>query len=389
MDPFINNGTPMAALMKAIQRVSAADYSRTLSLKVVAGLARLARENFALGCSAPFGYRRQVIDANGKPVVVLQRGERKAIQNCHVKLIHGPKDEVAWAQRIFERYAGTAVSLADLVLELRTEGVLAHTGGHFTAEILRHMLSNPIYVGSHVWGKTQKRLKAATVKVPASEWIIREDFSMPMISNALFNRCARKITRRSGFIRSDETLIAELREVLTRKPQLLPAQFGDEGLANAHIYFRQFGSTGAAYEAAGYKKTSGIGYERRSHTSDMTKSFQESICSTLQKAGLQTESSRGRGRFITVNGCWQLQLQVLPMQCKNTALYWRINKDGPWAPYHFMVIARAIADDSFLDYFVVPSADVPSMPQRLAFRNTKAVDRFRFNSIATLASIVP
>ncbi|CAN5581343.1 recombinase family protein [soil metagenome] len=389
MDPSVNSGTPMAALMKAIQRVSAADYSRTLSLKVVAGQTRLARENFVVGSAAPFGYRRQVVDSSGNPVVVLQRGQRKAIQDCHVKLIHGPKEEVAWAQRIFERYAGTTSSLADLVIELRNEGVVAHTGEPFTPEVIRHMLTNPIYVGQHVWGKTQKRLKGPTIKVPESEWILRPEYSEPMISEALFSRCARKILRRSGFIRSDDTLIAQLHAALTQNPALLPAQFGDVGLANCHIYSRQFGSTASAYELAGFKKSSGIGYAQRTHTATLTRSFQKAICLMLQNRGMQTERAPGRGCFITVNGSWRLQLQVLPLVSRNTALFWRLNRDGPWAPFHFMVIARIADEDSFLDYFIVPSENLPSMPHRLEFRNSAEVDRFRFNSIAELAALVP
>jgi DNA invertase Pin-like site-specific DNA recombinase len=76
-EQFANDGSPIAAIIKALKRAMAAEYSRELSVKTFAGLSRIVELGFRPGGTAGYGYRRLLVDQNGKPKCVLANGERK------------------------------------------------------------------------------------------------------------------------------------------------------------------------------------------------------------------------------------------------------------------------------------------------------------------------
>src|SRR5579864_4206372 len=74
-EQFENDGSPIAAMHKAMKRVAAAEYSRDLSIKVFNGQRRLIHLGYRLGGSPGYGLRRQLIDPKGNPKGILARGE--------------------------------------------------------------------------------------------------------------------------------------------------------------------------------------------------------------------------------------------------------------------------------------------------------------------------
>lgn len=93
-EPCKNEGTPMASIIKGLKRVMAGEYSRELSSKVKAVQQRIAQMGFHVGARATFGFRRLILDNDGKPRNLMEFGERKAIQTNRVVLVPGPKREV-------------------------------------------------------------------------------------------------------------------------------------------------------------------------------------------------------------------------------------------------------------------------------------------------------
>src|SRR6185437_1461540 len=66
-EQFDNDGSFLAAILKAIRRSMAAEYSRDLSIKVFAGKTRLVKLGFFQGGPAGFGLRRFIVDQNNSP----------------------------------------------------------------------------------------------------------------------------------------------------------------------------------------------------------------------------------------------------------------------------------------------------------------------------------
>jgi DNA invertase Pin-like site-specific DNA recombinase len=69
---FDNDGSLASTLLKSMKRVMAADYSRELSAKVVAGRRTLSSKGYYLGANAGYGLRRQMVDAQGRRGLVLE-----------------------------------------------------------------------------------------------------------------------------------------------------------------------------------------------------------------------------------------------------------------------------------------------------------------------------
>src|SRR5437667_3827827 len=59
---FSNDNSMSGLIMKALKRTMAGEYSRELSVKVRAGLFRLAKLGYKLGGHAVYGLRRQLLD---------------------------------------------------------------------------------------------------------------------------------------------------------------------------------------------------------------------------------------------------------------------------------------------------------------------------------------
>ena len=64
MEQFVNDGSPVSNIIKAVKRSMAAEYARELSNKVFAGQCRLIRLGFRQGGPAGYGLRRMRIDQN-------------------------------------------------------------------------------------------------------------------------------------------------------------------------------------------------------------------------------------------------------------------------------------------------------------------------------------
>src|SRR5581483_8703776 len=104
-EPFPNDGSITAVLLKALKRAMAAEYSRELSVKVFAGQARLTELGFRQGGMAGYGLRRLLVDQHNEPKSVLGPGETKSIATDRVILVPGPPDERAIVREIFDMYA--------------------------------------------------------------------------------------------------------------------------------------------------------------------------------------------------------------------------------------------------------------------------------------------
>ena len=79
-ETFSNDGTIPNAIMKALKRAMAGEYSRELSVKVFQGQRRLAELGFRTGAIPGLGLRRLMLAPDGTPKQVLAPGEIKAIK---------------------------------------------------------------------------------------------------------------------------------------------------------------------------------------------------------------------------------------------------------------------------------------------------------------------
>lgn len=214
---FENDGNVANVFLKAMKRSMAAEYSSALSKRIVAAQRRLVQYGFCMGQKTVYGFRRVLVTRDRVFRQVLQKGDRKSVTSDRVLLVKGPPHELKVIRRIFRlalRHGSRTIAE-----RLNRDRVLAKDEGKWTRELVDHLLRNPIYAGYYVWGRTAFRLKTYRVPVPRKNWIVRRLPGPPIISEALFQKVQKAISKR-GERKSDKELLDEFRSLLRAEGKL-------------------------------------------------------------------------------------------------------------------------------------------------------------------------
>ena len=210
---FTNDGGMAGAIMKALKRSMAGEYSRELSVKVRAGQTRVAQMGYKIGGTAPLGLRRLLLTPDGKPKQILAYGERKSLATERVTLVPGPAEEIAIVKRIFCEFADEARSMNSIAERLNSEGIPYKGRPHWTAVTITHTLRQSKYIGMHIWGKTSAFLGGPKKTVSSEKWITCPRAFEPIISEDLFDRAQKRFAEFPCRL-TDEELLDRLRLVL-------------------------------------------------------------------------------------------------------------------------------------------------------------------------------
>lgn len=252
-EAFDNDGSSMATLIKQMKRVMAAEYSRELSTKVSRAQRQQARLGFKQGGPAIFGTRRQVVDEQGRPRMILAPGQHKGVSTDRVVCIHGPAREVAIVRRIFALYVTADLEIADVVAELNRGLRKRSDGKKWTYARVRDLLSKEILTGTFVFGRNRNNLGK---KRPApQEDHVRVQVMDPIISPELFQaaREKREMTRRRPL--SDDEIRNRLKRLWAEKGYVNEQAVREcQYLPGPEVLTRRFGGLRKACLGMGYIK---------------------------------------------------------------------------------------------------------------------------------------
>ncbi|MGZ3272455.1 MAG: recombinase family protein [Caulobacteraceae bacterium] len=250
-EPHIDDDNPMAAIFKSLKRVMAAEYSRELSAKVLAGQRRLTREGFSQGAIPGLGLRRLVVDANRQPKQLLAHGERKTLHTDRVILVPGPSRERVLVRRIFTLCADQRLGPIRIAKLLNKEGVQSPRGDLWVSTFVRGLLKNEKYVGTNVYGRTAGPLRSPRRRTPQDTWVRCEGAFEPIVSQALFDRAQAVLARSKPL--SHEAMLAPLAALYQREgflsAKLIDAQ---SDMPSSLAYGHRFGGLIAAFGKVGY-----------------------------------------------------------------------------------------------------------------------------------------
>jgi DNA invertase Pin-like site-specific DNA recombinase len=251
-EQFENDGSPYAAMFKAMKRMAAADYSRELSVKVFNGQRRLINLGYRQGGSAGYGLRRQLVDQKGVAKGILSPGEWKSIQTDRVMLIPGPPDEVEIVRWIFTSFVKQRKNLREIARLLNERGIKNARGGLWQWHHVRQTLRNENYIGNIVWNRQSIKLKGKVVNNPPDKWVRTTGALEPNIERPLFD-AAQAILREKPQGLTQEQKLAPLRRLLRRHGTLSMKLINrSAGTPSASSYVRWFGSLGNAYVLVGF-----------------------------------------------------------------------------------------------------------------------------------------
>jgi len=255
-ESFANDGSLPSLIMKTLKRTMAAEYSRELSVKVLAGQKRIAHLGFKQGGVPGYGLRRMLVASDGTQKQMLANGERKSIATDRVTLVHGPDFEVAHVRAMYRMLISNRLSVPDIARELNKKGVKQAGKGPvanaWNYPTVYHVLTNPKYVGIHVFGRSTQKLCTRSVRLPKSEWVVTPGAFRPIVDQETFDQ-AQQILQSRTVNKSNQELLCELRSLVAAEGQLT-ARLIDSSweMASCSTYRHRFGSLQQAYKLIGY-----------------------------------------------------------------------------------------------------------------------------------------
>lgn len=266
-EPFSNDGSAMAAIIKGLKRVMAGEYSRELSDKVFRGQTRRASLGFHVGARAAYGLRRMIIDKTGEPRGLMEFGQRKALQSDHMILVPGPEDEVVTVRQVYRWFIDDGDNYQQIADRLNHARIPPPAGvRYWTRYQIKGILSNEKYVGTMLYNRTSSRLATPRIHNPPSAWVRVPQAFTPLITASEFDEARLRRAenprkhRRKDLISHLQRVLGEhgyLSGTLLRRLKTGPAP---------ETYVKHFGSIDAALAAAGYDRTRDPRPSARRHT---------------------------------------------------------------------------------------------------------------------------
>lgn len=137
-----------------------------LGRRIQKGLAFAAKKGFWTGGSPPYGLRRLLLDERGKPLHLLEPGQRKAKRKQRVALVFGDATEVAAVRRIFREFVDLDYSTAHIADGLNAKRIASPRGDRWTSRQVLACLRTKSYAATIYY-----RRKTKSSRGKADQWV--------------------------------------------------------------------------------------------------------------------------------------------------------------------------------------------------------------------------
>jgi DNA invertase Pin-like site-specific DNA recombinase len=357
-ETFSNDGTLPSLIMKTLKRTMAAEFSRELGVKVLAGQKRLAGLGFKQGGVPGYGLRRFLISADRQPKQQLQSGERKSIATDRVILVPGPRHEIMCVRDIYRMLISDKLSVHAIACELNQRGVEYDGDSKWDYQAVYAVLTHPKYTGCHVFGQTSSKLYTPAIRLPRSEWILAPGAFEPVVDHATFSE-AQRILHDRTINKSNQELLDILRVLLAKKGRLSLTLIHDsEDVPSPSTYRHRFGGLRRAYELIGYGRSDQFGpIDLRRRTQALREELISQIVTMFpDRVSVVRRGGRWRSQLRLTNGFIVSVLLARWVRPWKTAR-WRVNAIPHERGFVTLLARLSEGNDSFLDFHLLPDID--------------------------------
>jgi DNA invertase Pin-like site-specific DNA recombinase len=251
-EQFANDDTPSSAILKAMKRSMAAEFSRELGTKVFDGKNRLVRLGFWVGGKPGYGYRRMMLSSEGKRKQMMDTGEHKSLTTDRVILVPGPRKEVECVRRMFTMVMEHRLSCTEIARQLNRDNIPFH-GTQWSRLDVFNVLTHPKYAGFNVWGRTSAKLHSKVAHLGRERWVLIPGAFAPIVDQATFDRVQAIMPRDADRHWSDRELLRKLRRLLAAKGRLSETIIlKARGMPAINTLYRHFGSYRQIYARVNY-----------------------------------------------------------------------------------------------------------------------------------------
>jgi DNA invertase Pin-like site-specific DNA recombinase len=357
-ETFANDGTLPSLIMKTLKRTMAAEFSRELGVKVLAGQKRLAGLGFKQGGMPGYGLRRLLISSDREPKQQLQRGERKSIATDRVILVPGPAHELQCVRQIYRMFVSDNLSVYAIARELNKKGIEFVGDSEWDYAAVFAVLTHPKYTGCHVFGRTSSKLYTPVVKLPQSAWVLTPGAFEPLIDHTTYSS-AQRILQGRTINKSDAELLDSLRALLAKRGRLsLSLIKNSDDVPSPSTYRHRFGSLRRAYELIGYGRPAQFGpIDLRRRTQALREELISQIAEMFpDQVSVVRCGGRWRSRLRMKNG---LIVSVLIARSVRPwkAVRWRVNAVRHERGCMTLLARLREGNESFLDLHILPYID--------------------------------
>jgi hypothetical protein len=358
----------------------AAEYSRELSVKVLAGLCRRASLGFHVGTATNLGLRRVVIGFDGVAKGEFPPGQHKPLQSDHYTLVPGPPEEIKTVNRIFTLLTEGDLTITEIVHILNSDGSSRGDGRCWTFAAVKNLLTNECYIGNNVYNRRKSFLGDFKGLNPPDRLVRVEGAFEAIVPLATFKRAQEIFDKRRRAKRISEAEMLEALKSLYKRKGALSHRIINEDpkTPSSKTYKVVFGSVYAAYELIGYKPL-----PRWQTSLDLQRRLRAKIRAGLEGRGYQIKPFNRTSLLIAGYG----PLTVRVTHCRTTprANIWhaKLNARLP----ALTVLARFSADGaSIKDYLFLP----PGAAQSTVFREDhSSLEPFRHINLDDLFDLFP
>jgi DNA invertase Pin-like site-specific DNA recombinase len=387
-EQFENDGSPISTIVKGVKRAMAGEYSRELSVKVFAGQCRLIELGFRQGGPSGYGLRRTLVDQNRATKGELSRGQHKSIQTDRVVLVPGPHEEIDTVRWMYRAFVQGGLSEREIAVALNERSVCTDLGRPWTRGTVHQILINEKYIGNNVWNRSSFKLKKKRVRNGPDMWVRADSVFEPLVERRLFDAAQTIIRERSRRLADGEML-----DVLARLLQ----QFGElsgliidecESAPSSSAYQSRFGSLLRAYKLVGFTPARDYRYIEINRA--LRRMYPQVVGDTIAgivKAGGEALQDPDTD-LIRINR--EFTASIVLARCRQTpagSLRWRIRLELGLNPDLTVAIRMDASNQSPLDYYLLPRADVSAGGLRLAEHNGISIDCYRFDNLDVLFSL--
>jgi DNA invertase Pin-like site-specific DNA recombinase len=357
-EQFANDGTLTSALLKALKRAMAAEFSRELGEKVFQGKSRLVQMGFWVGGKPGYGFRRLMVSKDGKPKQVMGPGEYKSLTTDRVILIPGPRNEIAIVRTIFS-LAAVGNGASAIARELNNRGMTTRSGHAWTHQTVVQVVRNPTYMGCNTWNRRNQKLHGRSEKVPPERWITKRLAFRPLVDEATFNRAQASVPGRKWW--SEQEMLRRLRRLLKSKGRISETLMKSaRGMPCTFSIRKQFGSYRELYDRLGYR----LGQEfihrcaQSERSLKLRKEVATSICRLFPGHVNFTELQSGNHSkrvILHVDGRYFVSILLCRMQHRRGKLCWKWEAKS--AEKNNITLLCKINDthDQATEYYLVPN----------------------------------
>ncbi len=337
-EPFDRHKTPMMALIKALKRAMAAEFSRELAVKVMEAQRRAIALGFQIGRTPCIGVDRIAVspERNSRRLLIYGERPRKAER---VVWVPGPAKELALVRRIFAEYATTDIALAALSVKLNKEGHLAR-GKAFTLTMLKCLIDCEIFYGEFTWGRRKSGARAQRRSDEDPAFLRMTGIMEPIVSRQTWNQAqAKRRDRLHVFDRSKQELLDDLRAALRKNPALTATELRGNGCASVAKYREKFGSVREAMRLAGRDEGAlrAAYLHRKARTHKLSKRFKWDLAHLMTQNGLKW-SFQGNQQLFFVESTLRLSFKLIWQREHRRGLRWHFQRVSVPAFDHLLLV---------------------------------------------------